>query len=43
MELKMENKEEDNDFKSNSVYKNMEVDKEYTIEDLELDKEWNND
>ena len=35
-----ENKEEDNDFKSNSVYKNMEVDKEYTIEELELDKEW---
>ncbi len=27
-------------FKSNSMYKNMEVDKEYTIEDLELDKEW---
>ena len=27
-------------FKSNSMYKGMEVDKKYTIEELELDKEW---
>ncbi len=27
-------------FKLNSMYKNMEVNKKYTIEDLELDKEW---
>ena len=30
-------------FTKDTMYKNMEVDKEYTIEDLELDKEWNND
>ena len=30
-------------FDHNTMYKGMEVDKEYTIEDLELDKEWNND
>ena len=30
-------------FKLNSMYKGMELDKKYTIEDLELDKEWNND
>src|SRR5574344_1949402 len=27
-------------FKKGSMYKGMEVDKEYSIEDLELDKEW---
>jgi len=30
-------------FKPNSMYKGMEVDRHYTIEELELDKEWNND
>ena len=29
-------------FKPNSMYKNMKLDKNYTIEDLELDKEWRN-
>ena len=27
-------------FKSNSMYKGMEVDKKYTIEELELDNDW---
>ena len=27
-------------FKPNSMYKGMEVDRDYTIEELELDKEW---
>ena len=30
-------------FDSNSMYKGMELDKEYSIQDLELDKEWNNE
>jgi hypothetical protein len=30
-------------FKPNSMYKGMEVNKKYTLEELELDKEWNND
>ena len=30
-------------FKKDTMYKGMEVDKNYTIQDLELDKEWNND
>lgn len=30
-------------FKKDTMYKGMELDKNYTIEDLELDKEWNND
>ena len=29
-------------FTKDTMYKGMEVDKEYTIEELELDKEWNN-
>ena len=30
-------------FKKGSMYKSMEVYKEYSIQDLELDKEWNNE
>ena len=30
-------------FKKGSIYKGMEVYKEYSIQDLELDKEWNNE
>ena len=30
-------------FNRNSMYKGMEVNKKYTIQELELDKEWNND
>ena len=30
-------------FTKDTMYKGMEVDKEYSIQDLELDKEWNND
>lgn len=30
-------------FKKDTMYKGMKLGKEYTIEELELDKEWNND